>query len=151
MPFIEPSLDIIVAKFERLKPTDKPLWGTMSPQRMIEHLSDTLILSCGDHSIPLQIPEEKVQRAQDFLKSDMPMPKNFEAVFAKPETPLRNNNIESAISDFKSDWRNFENHFKINPKAKTLHPYFGELDIELWKTTHSKHITHHLEQFGIGI
>lgn len=151
MAFIEPSLGIIVSKLERLKPYDKPLWGTMSSQRMIEHLSDSVRLSCGDHSIPLQIPEEKVQWAQDYLKSESPMPKNFIAVFAKPETPLRCNNIDSAISDFKSDWRDFENHYKINPKAIALHPYFGNLDFELWRKMHSKHITHHLEQFGIGV
>ena len=29
--------------------------------------------------------------------------------------------------------------------------FFGELDFELWKIMHSKHITHHLEQFGIGV
>jgi len=151
MPFIEPSLAIIVSKFERLNASDKPLWGSMSAQRMIEHLTDTLILSRGDHSIPLQIPEEKVKFAHDFLRSDLPMPKNFEAIFAKAETPVRNNNIQSAIAEFKSEWRNFENHFKISPKAKTLNPYFGELDIELWNLLHSKHITHHLEQFGIGV
>lgn len=151
MSFIEPALEIIVLKLERLKPDSKPLWGSMSSQRMIEHLSDSVKLSCGDHSIPLQIPEEKVQWAQDFLKSDDPMPKNFEAIFAKKETGLRNNNIESAISDFKSDWRYFENHFKTSGSGKTLHPYFGELNFELWKRMHSKHITHHLSQFGIGI
>lgn len=151
MKFIEPSLEVIVSKFEHLNLEDKPLWGIMSSQRMIEHITDTLILCRGDHSIPLQIPVDKVSKAQDFLRSEMPLPKNFEAVFAKPETGLRNNNIQSAISEFKSEWRNFENHFTISPKDKTLHPYFGELDFELWKIMHSKHITHHLEQFGIGV
>ena len=151
MSFIEPVLAVIVSKLERLDASKKPLWGSMSPQRMVEHLSDSIRLSLGDHSIPLQIPENKVQWAQDFLKSENPMPKNFEAVFAKAETGLRNNNLESAISDFKSDWRNFEHHFSMKPKEKTLHPYFGELDFELWKTMQSKHITHHLEQFGIHV
>jgi len=151
MQFIEPSLEIIVSKLERLKETDKPLWGSMSAQRMVEHLSDSIKLACGDHSIPLQISEDKVKWAQDFLRTDQPLPKNFEAVFAKPETPVRNNNIQSAISDFKSDWRNFESHFAMQPQSTTLHPYFGELDFELWKLMQAKHITHHLEQFRIGI
>ncbi|MEJ6615513.1 MAG: hypothetical protein QNL61_01235 [Crocinitomicaceae bacterium] len=151
MQFIEPKLEIIVSKLERLKETDKPLWGSMSAQRMVEHLSDSIRLAFGDHSISLQIPEDKVKWAQDFLRTDVPLPKNFEAVFAKPKTPFRNNNIQSAISDFKSDWRNFESHFAMQPETKTLHPYFGELDFELWKTMHSKHITHHLEQFGVVV
>ena len=151
MQFIEPKLDIIVLKLERLKETDKPLWGSMSAQRMVEHLSDSLKLAYGDHTIPLQIPENKVKWAQDFLRTDQSLPKNFEAVFAKPETSVRNNNIQSAISDFKSDWRNFESHFAKQPTTKTLHPYFGELDFELWKLMQAKHITHHLEQFGIVV
>ena len=151
MQFIEPSLDVIISKLERLKESDKPLWGIMSAQRMVEHLSDSLKLACGDHSIPLQIPENKVKYAQDFLRTDAPLPRNFEAVFAKPDTPVRNNNIQSAISDFKSDWRNFENHFSMQPKTTTLHPYFGDLDFELWKLMQAKHITHRLAQFGIEV
>lgn len=151
MQFIDPSINTIVSKLERLKETDQPLWGSMSAQRMVEHLSDSLRLACGDHDIPLQIPENKVQWAQDFLKTDQPLPKNFEAVFAKPETPVRNNNIQSAIADFKSDWRNFEGHFAAKPNSTTLHPYFGELNFELWKLMQAKHITHHLAQFGIII
>lgn len=151
MQFIQPNLAIIVSKFEQLKDNDKPLWGSMSAQRMIEHLTDTLVLCRGNHSISLKIPEENVPRAMRFLQSEHPMPKNFNVTFATPEMSIRNKSIQEAITEFKNEWNAFENHFKTNPGLKTLHPYFGELDIELWLMLHSKHISHHLEQFGVEV
>lgn len=151
MQFIEPTLDTIVSKLEQLHADSKPLWGQMSAQRMVEHLTDTFILCRGNHSIPLQIPADKVQRAQDFLKSDAPMPKDFNAIFAPSNEPIRNSNFTEAIEELKTEWTKFIAFFEGHNNQKTLHPYFGELDFELWKRMHSKHITHHLEQFSISI
>ena len=37
----------------------------------------------------------------------------------------------------------------MQPKTTAIHPYFGDLDFELWKLMQAKHITHHLAQFNI--
>lgn len=148
MPFIDPSLDKIIEQLQRITVEHQPLWGQMSAQRMIEHLSDTIILSKGNHSMTLAIPEDKVERAQQFLFSDYPMPKDFKVTFATPEIPIRNASIEESVDEFKNAWQSFADFFS-SYKGTTLHPYFGELDHALWLRMHSKHITHHLEQFGI--
>ncbi len=150
MNFIEPSLNAIAGKLEMITATHQPLWGQMSAQRMIEHLSDTIILSKGNHTIQLAIPEDKVERAQQFLLSEHPMPKDFNVSFATPEMSIRNNSIEEALDEFKNAWRSFEEFFSGH-KGTTLHPYFGNLNYELWLRMHSKHITHHLAQFGINV
>jgi len=43
----------------------------------------------------------------------------------------------------------FTEYYEVNPKQKHLHPYFGYLTHEEWILLHKKHLTHHLEQFGV--
>lgn len=148
MKFIEPELDTILTKLNQVSKDAQPLWGVMSAQRMIEHLSDAVILSRGDHKFPLEIKEEHIARAQGFLISDHPLPREFKAAFATPDIPIRNTNMEAAIIEFSKAWKLFIADYIANPNKKVLHPNFGTLDFDLWKRMHSKHITHHLEQFG---
>ena len=149
MKFIEPELDTILHKLKQVDKDAQPLWGVMSPQRMIEHLSDAVNLSRGNHSFSLEIKEEHVPRAQGFLISEHPLPKNFKAGFATPDIPIRNSDMESALSEFSKAWKLFIADYISSPNKKALHPNFGTLDFDLWKRMHSKHITHHLEQFGL--
>lgn len=149
MKFIEPELDKILKKLNQVSKDTQPLWGAMSAQRMIEHLSDAVSLSRGNHIFPLEIKEEHVPRAQGFLISDHPLPKNFKAAFATSDIPTRNSTMEAAIMEFSKTWKLFIADYIANPNKKELHPNFGKLDFDLWKRMHSKHITHHLEQFGL--
>jgi hypothetical protein len=150
MPFIEPTLSAFLEKIRIINDSSIALWGEMSAQRMIEHLSDSLKLSIKDHQFKQLIPEDKVAKAQNFLNTEHPMPKNFKVEFATPGTPLRTANIDSAIKEFEASWKDFETFFNEHPNAKTLHPNFGHLSHEQWLKLHSKHFTHHLEQFGIN-
>ena len=125
MPFIEPSLNAIIEKLRLLNDSNQALWGEMSPHRMVEHLSDTLILSIGNHQFKQIIPEDKVERAQGFLDNEHPMPKNFKVEFATAETALRTASIDAAIEDFEVSWNKFDIFFSEHPNAKTLHPSFG--------------------------
>ena len=150
MDFNNIQLEDILQKLEELDPAAKPQWGSMSAQRMIEHLSDTLDLAMGNISgVELEIPAEKVERAQGFILSEHPMPKNFEATFAPANVPTRNESFELAIDELALKWVDFENFFEEQPQMKTLHPNFGELNKDLWLKLNAKHIKHHLEQFAL--
>lgn len=150
MPFVEPKIEVFTEILSKLNASDQPVWGSMSAQRMVEHLSDAIDLSIGKlGEVTLRIPEDKVDKAIRFILSDYPLPKDFRAFFAKPETPLRNGSTEEATSEFESKWNEFLMLYKNNPNHKQLHPYFGELDIKLWLAFHSKHFTHHFEQFNL--
>ena len=148
MPFIEPTLPAFLEHFEQLNEASEAQWGEMSVQRMVEHLSDTLRLSCSDHNYKQIIPEEKVGKMQGFLNTEHPMPKNFNVEFATPEMSLRNPDLKSAIEEFKDAWNSFDGYFAAHPEATTLHPNFGRLAYPQWLKLHSKHFTHHMEQFG---
>lgn len=150
MDFKHIQLEDILKTLDKLEPNTQPKWGTMSAQRMVEHLTDTLDLAIENvENVQLEIPEEKVTKAQAFIGSEHPMPRNFEATFAPSDKALRNESIDLAIDEFAVKWIDFENYFESNPDQKTLHPNFGELDFKLWKELNAKHLKHHFEQFGL--
>ncbi len=149
MPFLEADLNKILPLLNSLNKDSKPLWGSMSAQRMIEHLSDTIDLALGKTTVKLEIPEDRVDKAQAFLFSEHPMPKNFKVSFATEEMKLRNDHISSAIQEFERKWKQFESFIDQNPGFSNLHPNFGELNKDQWIRLHRKHLTHHMEQFGL--
>lgn len=150
MNYIDPTLENALKHLEKLNEDTKPAWGTMTSQRMVEHITDTMRLATGKlGNFPLAIPEDKVEKAQGFLHSEHPLPKNFQVDFARPEVPLRNENLSDAIDELSANWIEFEEFFEENPEMVTLHPSFGNLNYELWLKIHSKHLTHHFLQFGL--
>ncbi len=147
--FFESDIEIIIDTLSLIKPNDKPAWGTMSSQRMIEHLTDTVNLSYKKHNFELSLPIDKVERAQKFILSNYELPKNFKASFASADAIVRNISIDEAILEFKKSWIDMIEYFKKKPQSKTLHPHFGFLDSDLWLRLHSKHFTHHFSQFNL--
>ena len=149
MEFLELDISEMILQLDKLNAESKPLWGQMSAQRMVEHLTDTIKMSSGKVKFPLEIPEDKIEKMQAFLDSDKPMARGIDVPFAKKETELRNDEIELAIDEFLLEWIDFENHYDEDETRKELHPYYGYLNYDQWMCLHSKHITHHFEQFGL--
>ena len=147
--FIEADIETILNKLSTLEETQKPIWGSMSAQRMVEHLTDSVKVASGKIIIDLLIPEEKIEKMQLFLASDKPMARNIEVPFAKKDTELRHSEIDLAIDELTEEWCDFQELFEENENMKTVHPYYGALNYEQWKRLHSKHFTHHFEQFGL--
>ncbi len=150
MNYIEPTLDVVLKHFDALSADKQPLWGSMNATRMVEHITDTLHLAMGRlPEIKLSIPEDKIPKAQAFLFSEHPLPRDFQAPFAKPNTPNRHDELSDAIDEFTLTWIEFDDFYEQNPEQKVLHPSFGELNYEMWMRLHQKHLTHHLQQFGL--
>ncbi len=147
--FTEANLESALNILSKLSPESKPKWGSMSAQRMVEHLSDTLRIASNQTPFELVIPAEKAESYIRFLDNDKPMAQNIEVIFANKNTPLRNEELELAIDEFTDEWITFEDYFEENPDSKTVHPYYGALNYEQWLKLHSKHLTHHFTQFGL--
>ena len=148
--FIELSKVNILNHLKKINNSQKPLWGNMSSQRMIEHLSDIVVISRSlNHKYSLKINPENIELAQGFIFSEKSLPKNFKVSFTSDENIARNSSLSQAIIEFESEWDQYLKFFKSNPNVKTLHPYFGELDFELWNRLHAKHFTHHFIQFDL--
>lgn len=149
MEFIEFNLETALSYLNQLNQDSKPVWGTMSAQRMVEHLSDALRMSVGDKPYQLAIPEDKIESMKRFLASDKPMAKNVAVNFAPEDAELRNEELELAIDEFIDTWLSYDEYYSVNPGSKHLHPYYGELNSSEWVQLHRKHFTHHFEQFNL--
>ena len=149
MNFIEPTLETILVNLENLTPETEALWGSMSAQRMVEHLSDSLKMAVGQTVFPLEVPEDRIPRMNEFLLSDKVMAKNSEVPFAKKDQELRCADLELAIDELAENWVEFEEYFSEDEQRSTLHPYYGNLNFDEWNSLHAKHFTHHLQQFGL--
>lgn len=149
MSFIEANLETMLPVLEKLSADQKPAWGSMSAQRMVEHLTDIVKISTGENPQPLEVEEERIPRMQAFLDSDKPMNQNIEVPFAGKDVPLRFDEIELAVDELVDTWLRFEELFESNPGLTKLHPYYGNLNFDQWKRLHSKHMTHHFTQFGL--
>jgi hypothetical protein len=139
----------VISKLEKLSADQKPLWGNMSAQRMVEHIADTLKIASGKVKFDQVVPEDKIEKMQAFLETDKPMLRNIEVNFASPKAELRHEEIELAVDEVVMEWVDFEEYFESNPGIKTHHPYYGMLNYEQWKKLNDKHLSHHFEQFGI--
>lgn len=149
--FIGEELEDVLVYLNQLTPETQAQWGSMNAQRMVEHLTDTLRIATGKNPQKLEIPEDRIERMQQFLASDKPMAQNISVPFATPEmnTALRNAELELAVDEFVDEWLAFEELFESHPGHRSVHPYYGELNYEQWKRLSAKHHTHHFTQFGL--
>jgi hypothetical protein len=147
--FITTELETILSHLNKLTADQSPLWGNMSAQRMVEHLTDTLRIATGKNPQDLLVPEEKIDKMVAFLESDKPMALNIEVPFATPEMKLRNEEIELAIDELVDEWLQFEELYENNPNHTEIHPYYGPLNGQQWMRLNAKHLTHHFKQFGL--
>jgi len=131
--------------------TPKPLWGTMTLQHMIEHLSLVTSMSNGKIKSAFYSKPEQIFQLISFLESDKPLPRHFKAPTLPPDRLpyLHCETLADALSELEAEIRDFEVYYKLHPDAKEMNPVFGELDERLWRRFHEKHFTHHLTQFGI--
>lgn len=146
--FVKSSLEDILPLLNKLNDQEKPLWGSLTPQGMVEHLTDTLKIASGEIKQKLVIPSEKIESMQRFLETDKEMVRNIEVPFAPKERVLRNESISDAIDEFAEQWIAFEEHFE-NEETTELHPFYGDLNFDQWKKLNSKHLTHHFKQFSL--
>lgn len=151
MKFIQDNLEALIAHIQQIDADTKPLWGTMSAQRMVEHLTDGILTGSGKKEMTCPYEGEKLARSKAFLLSDAPMPREFKAHFVDDAAPLKYEELDLAVDAFIEAWVDFEEYCETHPEQQHVHPVFGLLTIDEWRWMHRKHITHHFTQFGVEI
>ena len=146
--FVQSSLEHVLPILNKLDDQTQPIWGKLTPQEMVEHLTDMLKIASGETKQNLLIPFEKIESMQRFLETEKEMVQNIEVPFAPKERVLRNESISDAIDELVEQWIAFEEHYE-NEDTKELHPYYGELNFDQWNKLNSKHLTHHFKQFSL--
>ncbi|KUG27014.1 phenylacetic acid degradation protein paan, ring-opening aldehyde dehydrogenase [hydrocarbon metagenome] len=144
------EIDDLINKIDRLKENTIPVWGTMTSQKMVEHLVNTFRVSSGKLEIQCFTEERKLPTLKRFLMSDRPLPREFKS----PANELipqgyQFQTIDIAKSNLLNEVEDYYKYFEQNPDSIIMNPTFGELNKEEWKRFHIKHLTHHLTQFGL--
>src|SRR5699024_10042844 len=76
--FVEITDAVVDRALERLSEDDKPSWGAMTPQQMVEHLEYTYRIASGEiQDFDIATPEKYLDDTQATLWNYEPMPKNY--------------------------------------------------------------------------
>lgn len=133
--------------FLTLNAENKPQWGIMEPQQMVEHLIKQVSYTNGKRQPFCEVPEEQAKSAkQAYIYADLEIPKN--AISGGVPDPLIYSDLENAINQLMKELEDFDNYFKESGMT-VIHGGFGAMNYEEWVFWHSKHFKHHLEQFGL--
>jgi oxepin-CoA hydrolase/3-oxo-5,6-dehydrosuberyl-CoA semialdehyde dehydrogenase len=136
---------------KQLKPDQKPLWGKMTPQHMVEHLYKAVQSSINEIFLNVYTEERKIPVLKKLFLGERPLPKEFMNPAIGPELlQLEFEDLNNAINELRNVTQRYEQFFIDNPSIKTAHPIFGQLIKEEWDTFHQKHFKHHLSQFGLS-
>jgi oxepin-CoA hydrolase / 3-oxo-5,6-dehydrosuberyl-CoA semialdehyde dehydrogenase len=147
--FFENELDGLL---KNLTPSHQALWGQMTPQHMVEHLTWAMDGAMERWEATVITPEEKLPKLRAFLRSNLAMRHHFQHPQMPPqgELPaLRLSNLEAAREEFWQRWAEYEQFALNNPDKLVDHVVFGPLNPDEWRLMHFKHVVHHFSQFGL--
>ena len=135
---------------KQLSENEVGLWGVLSPQGMIEHMTDAFGNAHGRIKLELQTPEAILPKMKAFALSETPFKENTKnALMSEKPAPLRNKSITDAISELEKEIKTFFEFYKSNSEHKEMNPFFGEFTYNEWLHLLHKHAKHHLKQFNL--
>ncbi len=135
---------------KKLNGNEKGNWGVLSPQGMIEHMTDSIAIAWKRIEHPMQTPENILEKVRSFALSDKEFkPGTKNSLMTEEAAPLRNLSIEAAIIELDSEIKSFIEFYKNNPNTIVTNPFFGDLNYQEWLHLLHKHATHHLKQFNL--
>jgi len=140
-----------IKRLNQLIPDQKPLWGKMTSQHMVEHLYKTVQSSINEIVLKVYTEERKIPVLKRLFFGDRDLPKEFMNPAIGPNLiDLEFENLDTAIKELENVLIRYDKFFEQNPSTKTIHPIFGLLDKSEWDSFHQKHFKHHLSQFGLS-
>jgi len=139
-------------RLKKLRADDKPGFGLMGPQHMVEHLGLVLRFCNGKAPQQLHFPKEKADMVKSVLiYTDKEISAGFKTPILPKDglLPLEFPSLDTAIAALSHELDAFDQYFKQFPQAKPMNPIMGELDHREWTIFQNKHFTHHYKQFGL--
>jgi uncharacterized protein DUF1569 len=138
----------IVARFAGLRPDDQRLWGKMSAQQMVCHVTDSYLVVLGERTAsPATGFVQRTLIKWVALRTSLRWPKGVptrpemeQGVGGTPPTNFDDDRqaLLSALERFRADLFDLA----------IPHPIFGALTAEEWLRWGYLHADHHLRQFG---
>jgi len=137
------------AALKGLKENSLAEWGEMTAIQMLEHLRKGFELSLSKEKYIVKTPAEHLPKMKDFIQSD----KALRPGAAKPYSYDTLADLELDFNEMKVElmrsMMKMLTHFENFSDHSSIHPSFGELNVQEWLRLHSKHLQHHLRQFTL--
>jgi len=137
-----------ISRINKLTPTSKPSWGKMSVEQMLAHCNVTYEMAYDNiHPKPNAFKKFMLKLfVKNIVVSEKPYKRNSQTA---PEFIIKDSrkfDIEKQrLTDYIIKTQQFgENYFD----GKESHS-FGILTKQEWNNMFSKHLDHHLTQFGV--
>ncbi|MBL7683763.1 MAG: DUF1569 domain-containing protein [Flavipsychrobacter sp.] len=145
------NIEETIATLNKLSADTTPLWGGMTPQHMVEHLTMTIQASSGKMNIEQRsTPEEAAVAKQALIYTDMQIKQGVKSPLMGDTLPAYvNANLQDALNELKTELHHFADYYAANPSATHIQPRLGALKHDEWIIFHGKHFTHHFKQFGL--
>jgi hypothetical protein len=137
-----------ISRINKLSPSTPPLWGKMDVAQMLTHCQKPLEIASG----ALKPKINKIvkllfgKRAKAQLVSGQDFKKNLPTF---PEAKIVDKKV---FETEKAKLISLIEQFQKNGKeglTQEPHPFFGELTPAEWDILQTKHLDHHLSQFGV--
>ena len=136
----------------RLKADDKPAFGAMTPQHMVEHLAFVVRFYNGKEPQQHHYATDKQQKIKAFVidtDKDIPIGFKYPVLPTEGLPTLKHSSLSNAIDNLKTELIEFDNYFLKHPSDKPINPTMGELNYKEWVRFHNRHFTHHFKQFRL--
>jgi oxepin-CoA hydrolase/3-oxo-5,6-dehydrosuberyl-CoA semialdehyde dehydrogenase len=150
--FVDINRQSIESYLSKLNEDSQALWGTMTPQHMLEHLEYSTRISSGEiQDFEFSTPEKIMEKVHATLYNYNKMPREFAAP-ARLEEELKNlkhEDLATAKAKLLEAYDNYVAYFKEHPEARLKNIVFGNLNRYEWELFHRKHFNHHFEQFNL--
>jgi hypothetical protein len=136
----------------KLRADDKPAFGAMTPQHMVEHLAFVVRFSNGKEPQQHHYTADKQQKIKAFVidtDKDIPIGFKYPVLPTEGLPALKHSSLSNAIDNLKTELNEFDNYFLKHPSARPINPIMGELNYKEWVRFHNRHFTHHFKQFRL--
>jgi len=146
--FSDDGLNQINDRIDRLSPEAPAQWGEMTVTQMLAHCQGPLNVGTGSHRLPkynfmMRFVGNMVKKR--LLKNDAPFKRNQPT--DKSFIVVDNRNFNEEKTKLKDSIRAFSEKGRSG-KLYEQHPFFGHLSQNDWDKLQTKHLDHHLRQFG---
>lgn len=134
----------LVGRIESLQPDSRRLWGKMTCQQMLCHLTDQLRVALGDQ--PIRDVSNVLSRSLiKWLVIYSPMKAPRGKIQTVPEM------LTTETTEWQADRDRLLELVERMATAETFypHPFFGPLSRKDWGHLGARHFHHHLQQFGV--
>ncbi len=146
--FLQTTIPVATKK---LLSVNKPHWGKMTAQHMIEHLYTTVIGSTiikKTPPIPATSRQEETKKVLIYSPADMPKNLDNPAFrFGLPD--YTNPSITEAKTKLLTSLERFFEIYEGKEDAYNFNPFLGDLQAQETLLFHYKHFKHHYTQFGL--